>query len=238
MSKIRCSFSFHTSKVDYFPVFAGGVRDGIFGNPQTFAMPPLALPGFQARLDNYNNKRYAYEQGGMAQRGPYREAKADLMEALDTLVPYVDSVADGNVNIVTLAGYVPTKGGKSKAVKPDDPTGVQLTRGAKGVLLAECDNQNKQAHFGCILTANNPLPDNIILNDSGQLQILDEQEGNNKEVQLAAASIMVTALLDLNPGRKKQFINLQPGVTYYVVFYASNSAGVSGFSGTVSIMCA
>lgn len=239
MSTVRCSRSYHNSKVDFFPVFAGGVRDGIFDNPQTFATPPFTFIDFNNLLDNYNNKRYLYEQGGKSQRGPYRDAKAALMAKLDELANYVDGVANGNANIITLAGFVATKQSRSKSVRPDEPTGVVLTRGKKGILIAECDPQDQSVHFGCILTAHKPLPSSVILTKNGQLQIIEDvNDADSKNAQLEAANIMVTALIDLKPQRKKEFTNLKPGVTYFVVYYASNSAGVSPFSLTVSIMCA
>jgi len=238
MSGIRCSHYFHSIKVNDFPVFAGGVRDGIYNNAITFVNPPISQVDFQALLDSYNNTRYAYEQGGIAQRGPYRDAKIALMKALDELADYVDGIADGNANIITLAGYVPTKSSRSATPEPADPIGISLKRASSGVLLAECATQDNTVSYGCILTANYPLEGNVIMNEKGQLLFLDDSDPKNpNESAITPLQIMIQGVFDCNPGRKKEFKNLNPGTTYYVVFYAANSAGVSEFSKTVSLMC-
>lgn len=233
MRKVVCSLGYHSSKVNDLPVFAGGVRDGIYGNAVEFATPPIAQVDFQKDIDQYNDTRYAYEQGGLAQKGPYLEAKSKLMGSLDTMASYVSTLANSNANIITLAGFVPTKSNRSGAPKPVTPTDVQLKRGASGQLLAECARQNIVLNYGCILTPEAPLPYNVIINDGGQLVYEPEVEASNG----AAANAAYRVYIDLNPTRKKLFQNLTPGIKYYVTFFAANSTGVSSLSPSVALIC-
>ena len=237
-NNVRCSLNFHAIKVNDFPVFAGGVRDGIYGNSATFTEPPIDQAAFQLLLDAYNNTRYAYEQGGLAQRGPYREAKTALTNTLDVFAYYVNGIANGNENFITLAGYVPTKGSRSEAPEPEVPTGVVLKRGSKGVLLAECAKQDNAVSYGCILIADVPLPDTLIMTDNGQLQYVGDFDPTNaSNAEASDHYSYARSIVDCNPSRKKTFINLKSGTTYYAVFYAANAAGVSQFSQTVHLMC-
>lgn len=239
MSKIRCSLSFHTSTVNDFPEFAGGVRDGIYGNPTAFVSPPILETDFQAALDDYNNNRYAYVQGGLAQKGPYLQSKEDLMVILDTTAEYVDTIANGNANIITLAGYVPTKGNISEQPAPTEPEGIVVKRGSTGQILAECENQSVATAYGCIMTANEPLPANVIMNGKGQLVVSESGDPTAPDdTAISASDGQISGTFDLTQGRKKSFINLNPGTFYYFRFYASNSRGVSGLSESVGIMCA
>jgi hypothetical protein len=68
MKKVRCSLSFHRSKVDELDIFAIAVRDGIYTNPAEFVTPPMTEVDFQKKIDTFINTRRAYKQGGSAQK--------------------------------------------------------------------------------------------------------------------------------------------------------------------------
>lgn len=242
---IRCSLSFHKSKVNDFTTFATGVRDGIFGNIIEFPTPPIPAPMFAGLIQNYTDKRAAYEKGGSAQKGPYQQAKKDLMEGLDTFAEYVTEAANGNENIILLSGFVPTKGYRSDKPSTVQPTGIILKRPATGVITAECANQKVATNYICIVTINDPLPDNVVLNDSGQLVYFDSaglaadsvsSESSVASTQAVAMNIAL-AYIDFNPGRRKIFSNLQLGSRYHFSFAAANAQGVSTFSDPISIIC-
>lgn len=238
MSKIRCSLSFHKLRLNEIPTFAGGVRDGVYGNPTPFTTPPMLQPDFQKLITDYQNTRDAYKQGGLAQKGPFLTAKELLIEGLDKMAEYVDSIAKGNANTVTLAGYVPTKSTTSDQPSPDDPTGILVSHGSKGVILAECEKQAQATGYGCIMTVGEPLPSNVVINGIGQLLISNSgNTGGADHTAVSNSDDMVKGTIDLNPNRKKRFLNLIPGLTYHFVFYAYNAQGVSGLSASASIMC-
>lgn len=238
MVTIRCSLGFHKLKLNDIPVFAGGVRDGIYGNPLVFATPVIPVIGFQAKLDDYNNTRYAYTQGGLAQKGPFLQAKTELMTALDTMAEYVNSIALGDANLVTLAGYVPTKGSKSSTPAPDQATGILVSRGSTGKLFAECAKQDVAVSYCCIMTVGQPLPAGIFINEAGQMAINGESDLAKPDALALAATLISGGVIDYNLNRKKTFINLSLGTTYYFVFFAINATGVGDLSASVSIMCA
>jgi len=229
MKKIRCSIAYHRIGVTQLDGFALGVRDGIYGNAATFATPPLTLAEFELLITDQSNTRAAYENGGSAQKGPYQAARQALMVGLDTLSNYVNTVADGDENIVLLSGFVPTKGSSSKIPKPVEVTGVTIKRGSKGEFFAECDTQAGVVSYGCIVSAGQPLSSEIEINEGGQLTVPKSEPTEGK----AEGDIF-----DFGIKRRKTFINLTPGITYYFVFYAANAEGVGPLSRPVSLMCA
>jgi hypothetical protein len=236
MKKIRCSVSFHRLRVGLVNEFGVGVRDGIYSHADVFVTPAIAEVAFQALLTDDYNKRIAYENGGPAQEGDYKAAREALMDALDIFAEYVDSIADGDENIILMSGFEPTKGYNSERPKPEQVTGVEIKRGAPGVLIAECDKQDVAIYYGCILSAGQPLPPEIIISQAGQIKIGGDSSPNPPD-PATGSETEGYGIIDLTIHRRKEFTNLTPGVIYYFVFYAVNAQGVGSVSNAVSIMC-
>ncbi len=234
LTKQKCLINFNRIKKDELDVFAVGVRDGIFQNAGTFAMPPIPEPLFYAQITGYVNTRGAYVQGGKAQKGPFLAAQTALIGSLTTFAEYVDTVAGGDANIITLAGFVPTKPVRSAAQVPAKPTEVVVQRANTGELVVDCKTVPGALFYGCILTRKEPLPDEAYLNNNGQFVILNTD--NNPAV--AASRQAVAAVFDWNKSKKKRFLNLIPGERYYFYFYAGNAAGISLLSDPVSAIFA
>jgi len=239
MNKVKCLLTYHQSKVEALATFAIGVRDGIYGHAVEFATPPITQVNFQTKVTDYQNMRGAYEQGGLAQKGPYLAARETLMNDLDTLAEYVDSVADGNANLILLSGFVPSKGSRSGSTVPDAPTGLVVKNAAaSGVIVAECENQEGVLNYGCIVTVDAPLSGNVEINEGGQLEITYVAPTTSEGSSTLSTTGGAIGYIDLNPSRRKTFKNLKTGHMHYFVFYAANSAGVSSLSISVGIMCA
>ena len=229
--KIHCKRSYHNLIYDNINDFAVGVADGIYGNAGTFITPTLGELFFRGLITDFVNKKGSYESGNVP-RTVFITAKDNLMEGLDTNADYVDSVAQGNTNTVTLGGYEATKGNSSAVNPPVQPTGIIITRGISGELLAECAKMDKVVYYGAILIADHLLPDNIIINAAGQIVV------NETTPSPAAAAIPSPTpgpsgsfiILDFNKIRKKKFTNLTKGRTYYIYFYAGNAGGISPLS--------
>jgi len=231
--KVRSSFAYHTIKPDLLTNFAIGVRDGIFNNPTIYNTPPMTIIIFQGLIDGYTNARAAYKQGGLAQKGDYELAKKALIDALDQLAVYVSGVAQGNAALITEAGFVPTKGNLTPITKPNQPTGVTLTRGLPGELYADCDAATGVDSTGGILIAESELPEGMGINELGQIVVTDMgSSGPSSGPTPGPGSIRF--IQDLNKNRRKKFTGLQIGTTYYLYMWAMNAGGVSPLSVGVS----
>lgn len=236
MTLVRCLRSYKRLPIKDMPDFASAVEDGIYDNPTVFAAPPLLQADFQALIDAYVAKRGTYVAGGTAQKPAWEAARTALIDGLDTTADYVDTLVNGNENIVILAGYKPTKTVISSVTKPTKIQGVSLTRNdVSGVLIADCKAQDGINSYVCILTEGAPLPDNITISNTGQIRVQELLAGSGSD---AGSTSGITAVYaDFNQSRKKEFEGLTPLQTYYCVFFGINAGGVGALSDPVSIIC-
>ncbi len=232
MTKIRCKVSaYHYLPLGTLDTPAVAVKTGIFSDPVQFPTPPITGLAFQGFIDNYVTTFGILESGNFAQRGNFNLANIALTQAMDTLAEYVDEIADGDVNIITNSGFVPTKGTPSLAPAPVIIDTVKITRGNTGQLLVECKKQPYVSSYICILTPNEPTPANMIIVD-GQL-VLENDNGTTAPL----ATVAPAAIIDFKKTRKKKFIGLTPGTIYYATMFGINGRGVGDLSEPVSQMC-
>lgn len=228
---IHCSLSYHEKKIETLPVFATEVSQGVFGNPTTFKLTgtpaiPFTQAAFNALISNEQTAYAAYKQGGNAQKPAFNIARTALMGGLDKMAIYVDSVANGDANVIILSGFEPTSGAggatlaKTKATAPQT---VKVTNGVStGEIDAECESFGTGHHYGCIVSEGQALSASTKLNAQGQLMIDPNQTHR--------------IILDLNSDRKKRFTGLTKGTDYYFYFYVVNTGGVSPLSVVVDKM--
>lgn len=231
--KIRCKLSYHYLKIALLQIFAAGVRNGIYTNVAVFMTPAITQAVFEALIADFNTK-YDNYKNRIGSKGDYLTAKSALMAALDTLADYVNGVALGNPDIIILAGYEPTKGSSNNVPPPLQAQNVTITRGTPGTLITDCDPVANADSYGVILVAGSELPETVIMSGSGQLEYTDDGLSGSPSGTASAAVPMVKVIIDLNKNRKKTFINLQIGTTYYVYYWSMNAGGVSPLSEVVS----
>ncbi|MCG3166631.1 MAG: hypothetical protein POELPBGB_02411 [Bacteroidia bacterium] len=233
--KIRCRRNFRKIKIDQLDVFALIVSGGIYNNATTFPSPSMGQGTFQALIDTYMTKRSGYK-GGTVSKGDFETAKAALIQALYTLADYVDGVAQGDVNIILLSGYEPTKGSASASIPPARAENVKLEISGPGEMSASCSVVPGAENYIAILTAGQPLPDNVSPNGFGQIVVNDTGSapapGSPSNPLLAAE---IDFLVDFNKSRIKKFRGLTKGTVYYLYYFSINSAGVSPLSTVVSL---
>lgn len=237
MAQIKCTKSYRRLGLNVVDVFAAGVRDGVYGNV-IFMTPPITQVDFQKLIDNYFNTRALYKQGGLAQKGPFLAAKTAMLNGLDVMAVYVDTIALGDANIITEAGYVPSKSTATKQPKPAQCTGVAATRPSPGVIISTCDKQEVALTYVCIVTTA-ALPADIFITAKGQVLFpgSDPKPAPMPGPMPAPAAPSEGAIIDFNANRKKEFAGLTVGTRYYFTYFAINSSGVGALSTTFSIIC-
>lgn len=251
---INCSRSAYTrSKAGKLYIPAQAVVDGLSLHATLFPSPPVPIAAFTGLIATYGNTYSSYKSGGMAQKPAYQQAMAALITALDATATYVDGIANGDPNIIMFAGFSPTKGSSSNTPLPTPATGLLAWRGATGELYFECDKQNFADAYGAILSEGAPLPPEITITASGQLMINESQPtppmpppppGSDMPQPMQQSSYAAIARspirmggFDLNKARRKRFLALRPGSTYFCTFYIVNASGVSQLCPPVSIQC-
>ncbi|MBK7148714.1 MAG: hypothetical protein IPH78_07765 [Bacteroidetes bacterium] len=217
---IHCSVIYHKLLGTELDQMAHAVADGIYGNPGTFASPPVTQLVFEGLLTSYHNAYEDYKNGGKNQKGAYLIAKNNLMGSLDQLADYVDSQAGLTEATIYLAGFTPTKASDTKAVVPNAPAIKSVEQGTSGTLLVEAEAVPGADFYGCIITE---FP-------------LDP----TKELFFFEGNLLITNLslrMELNKSRKKKIMNLNPKTEYWFYFYAGNTAGVSTLGAPMSRVC-
>jgi len=132
-----------------------------------------------------------------------------------------------------MGAFIPTKSSNSQVIAPLRPEGVVIIRVNPGTFDTDCDPAIGVESYGALLSTQ-PLPENVIINQSGQVVITDDEPVPPTPPALAAGSGSIRFILDLNKGRKKKFTGLQIGVIYYLYYWAINAGGVSPMSEVVS----
>mgnify|MGYP003503629454 CR=1 FL=1 len=99
--------------------FSQGVLIGIYQNTLVFATPVIAEVDLQTIYNDYVTAYVAYEQYGLTKKTAYLNAKSSLIDALNTLVVYVDSIAMGDVSTIALSGFIPSR----EVDEPSQPLG-------------------------------------------------------------------------------------------------------------------
>ena len=216
----HCSVSYHEYSGTKLDTFGHSVLDGIYNNSSTFATPPITKSDYQKVLDSYHDAYENYKNGGKSQKGAYTIARATLTENLDTLGAYVDALPGVDEGIIQLSGFEPTKTADTKAIPPATPGIDKLTKQGNGTITAECFKVDGAEYYGCLVLTQ--TLDSTILMVDGMLRF-------DKTSSLVAHIV--------TKGRKKTVPALTPVATYWVYFYAANSAGVSGISKGMSILC-
>jgi hypothetical protein len=219
---------------------AGIVLINLYANTTVFANIPVSQTDFETYINDYTAKYSAYVDGGSAAKGEFNMAEETLLRTMNSNALYVDSIARGDRNIILLSGFVPTKETATPKQKPAMLTGLVLQRGSTGELTATCDKQEGVESYIAVLTADNPPPAWFTVDGSGQVNFSD---GDSDPDPAQPQSVSLTTdnpsggILDFNKGRKKTFMGLTPGTTYWVTMFGINTAGVGPLCPPVSIVC-
>lgn len=228
--KSRCSLFYHDLPFDKIETFAFGVKEGYFKHNPPFTVQPFTEAAFKDLILDYANKRGAYVNGGLAQKGDFLLAHTALIAALDTLALQVDVVSNCNKDLIVLAGFEPTKDNISEGAKPGQCV-VKVKRGMERELISNCKVVRGTKFYGCLIAVGAPLPVSVTIDDSGNIHL------NKKDAQ-GHDRVLPDIIINLTSQREKHFANLEAGVIYYFYCFAVNATGVGPLSEAVHIMCA
>ena len=221
MKKIVCRLDYHKFSTSSLDTFVIEVRNGIFTNAGTFTTPPFLETEYEIVQEKYNNAASDYAQYGLTKKVAFIDAKEDMIQTLDKLAAYVDTVANGNVSTIALSGFVPT----SDVVHPTAPLGkidsfeISLTKisGEVSVVIPPFSNQTG-VNYICVCVEDKPLVNSSIIN--GRLTVSSDDG---------------SVSIDCNRSRQKMFTGLTPGTKYYFYAFAINATNVAPLSNPQSI---
>jgi hypothetical protein len=234
MAKIHCSLSYHKLPFDKVEPFAEGVKTGFYTHNPPFTVLPLTESAYEALITEYSNKRNDYVNGGAAQKGPFLIAKTALMDGTDLLAEEVDKKANGDAEIIILAGFEPTKA-PGETTKPGQCV-VTIKRGIAGELIATCEPIAGVTNYGCIMVEGGALPAWFTINSDGRI-IVDQSSWEPPTSVAEEPGKVKSIQFDLTNQREKHFAGLTHDAVYYFYYYAVNAKGVGPISEVVSMVC-
>lgn len=224
MISSRCTFGYHYFGTSQLDTMANGVANGVYNNPTTFPTSPITQAAFATIRQAYNTTAADYATYGATKKTAFVNAQKTLINALDLLADYVNSVALGDQSIIILAGFTPS----STVVQSNTPVGqinafVVRRSNTIGEIMVEIPaiKNHGTINYFCCCSEGTPLTNPVMVN--GQLKT-DPADGFVR--------------IDTNKSRKKIFTGLTPGVMYYFYVSASNTVSVSPLSDVKALMAA
>jgi hypothetical protein len=207
MSIQHCTFGYHQSGTSALDTFASQVANGIYTNTTPFSSPIIAQTQFVAAQQSFSSAAADYATYGATKKTSFTNARKKLIDVLDLMADYVDSVANGDESIIILSGFVPsasTVQSNTPLVKIDVFTAKRTTTDGEIAVEIPAISNHGSINYFCVCSENAALVNPTIVD--GQL-VLD--------------SATTKVRYDYSKSRRKSFRALTPGVTYY--FYVGSN---------------
>jgi hypothetical protein len=219
MAKAKVKIDVYTSlnipgKIQY----ARDRVDDMTGNAN-FTTPSPALLLVTNAAQDLEDKYQAAQGGGQAQTAAMYASEAALDDLMRREAAYVDTVAQGNVVVITSGGWTPTKTEKVPLQAPDKVEGLTL-------------KQSPQS--GTFTSSSNPVE-----NAKGFVTIISQMENPPITIdgeEFIVGNSVTPIIIHTGGGRKATHTGLTPGTKYYVRKFAFNTAGRGPDSDVISIM--
>lgn len=211
------------------------VRDrvGDMTGNSNFPTPDVPLATITTAVNDLETKYLAAQGGGTAQTAAQNASEEALDDLMREEAGYVTRIADGNVVIITSAGFTATQTEPSPVAAPAKVQNLTLKHGVQpGTILTNCDSADGAKGYVTIIT-NTPNAPISVNNGSVVLQT-----GNAPSPLPVPAPIgqNLFMLFNANTFRKITFSGLTSGTRYYVFKYAFNAQGKGADSDVISII--
>ncbi|MGL2964577.1 fibronectin type III domain-containing protein [Flavobacterium sp. RSB2_4_14] len=224
MANQFCKLEFHKYGASRLDTFTSQVKNGIYTNPTVFVTPPVSEGDFSRTQETFNAAAADYTTYGITKKTAYLNAKNNLLEELDSLAAYVDTTADGDVSIIALSGFEPSKETYQRATPLDKIETFLLKRtNVAGQIIIEIPviSNKGTVNYCCVCSEGVPIANPELSN--GQI-ILEQGDPQVRQ--------------DFNKSRRKVFNGLTPGTVYYFYVFATNTVSVSPISDPKNLMAA
>ena len=222
--QILCSREYHHGAILEIQKLLNDASAAILANAAKFASPPFTEAEAKAVIDAYVGTRSDYENGGKDQEPAWNTAYGNGMAFLDKSANYVDGVAKGDADTITLSRFTPTHAhGRIPASIPGQvKTITQDKESVKGEIIVESEKMGDYVRYGCIMVEGMPLPADFIIGKDGTIIF---------------PPCTARIFHSVSNQKKKTFNNLKTGTDYYIYFYVVNAAGAGPISAVLIINC-
>ena len=201
--------------------------DAIFGNPITFKPPyPTTSDTITTLVTTYTGTKAAHKVGGRLAKPAFVAAKKGLLGEVVKLVPYVNGIANGNLDILH-ASTLPTNEDEKdfKALIAGGATAQNIrdAKGLSGQILTDCDMFGIGVEYVTLLCEGGMLPAGATVDLNGQITMPGGFAGS------ICTNIFLT--------KKKTFSNLKPSVFYYIYYVLVYKKTVGRLSDPLKAVC-
>ena len=201
--------------------------DAIFGNPIDFEPPyPTTAAIITTLVTTYTGTKAGYKVGGKLAKPAFTNARKGLQGEVVKLGKYVNDIANGNIDILH-ASTLPTnedeKDFKALIAAGAIAQNISDAKGLSGQILTDCDTFGVGVEYVTLLCEGAVLPAGATLGINGQVTMPGGFAGS------ISTSIFLT--------RKKTFINLTPGVFYYIYYVLVYKGTVGRLSNPLKAVC-
>ena len=219
-----CKLNFHYFGKTELDSFANGIDNGIFSNDTVFVTPPLTSSELVHIITDYSTALADYKAYGKIKKTAYLKAKEKLMNALDTLANYVNTIANGDPSIILLAGFVPTA---DTIQKSPDLSKIE-------VILVTPSKVNGQVFIETPAITDKGVTGYVLILVSGEPLHMDNFTNGVLNMD---SSIEQKILIDFTKTRRKVVNNLDSSILYYGYMFAINPTSVSPLSTAFIVKC-
>ena len=222
--RILCARDYHYGTIAEVQKLLNDTSAAILANAAKFMSPPFTEAEANVVIDTFVSTRSDYENGGKDQEPAWHTAYGNGVAFLDKSADYVDGVAAGNADTITLSRFTPihvnprvpaTIPGQVKTINHDKDS-------VKGQIIVESEKMGENVRYGCIMVEGMPLPADFILAKDGTIIF---------------PPCTARIFHSVSNQKKKTFNNLKTGVDYYIYFYVVNAAGAGPISYVLIINC-
>ncbi len=188
------------------------------GKPE-FATPDIPLPDITLVCKELEDAYNAAQGGGTHEKDEQDKKEKVWDDKMRKEAAYVTRIADGDVAIITLAGFTPTETEATPSAPPAKVEGYKATRDDQSGIINLTSDVMENVKGYVDIVSEDPDVSITIIND--QMMI----SPSLKPVYILAGTT-----------RKTSISNLTPAVKYYFLRYAFNAAGRGANSEKISIM--
>lgn len=224
MSISHCTLGYHQFGTSALDTFANQVSNGIYNNTVQFPAPIIEHDTFSHIKQDFENAAADYATYGAVKKTIFTNTRKKLIDTLDLLADYVDSIANGDESLIILSGFMPSSTIPQGNIPLARIEMFMVKRTAnEGEILVEIPtiNHHGTVNYYCICSEGVPIENPTIVDS-----------------QLILDNVTNKLRYDYSKSRKKLFKGLTIATTYYFYVFASNTVSVAPVSEVKSLMAA
>ena len=204
-----------------------------------FPTPSPALATVTTVTNDLETKHLAALGGGPMHTAARDAAELVWNDTMDKSAAYVETIADGDVTILTSSGFTPTSTERQPRQLPEKPENLKMKRSDEtGVIFFSCNPVPDAKSYIAILSADAAALDISTLGTQLMIELNAATPAPLAAPPAPPSSGNVLLIIDASKKREKTIRGLTAGTRIHAKMYCFNAAGRGPDSDVNSIMVA